>query len=1842
MRRLEHSLRRGSAWWCLCVLSLLGARVLEASTNGIVLLPNDSFPVKLSLQPPPPMTNDIAPMLITTRCNPPGIAYADPSSFSITPTGVQDVTIHHGSGAGDGMLEFVNANGVVVHAVDVRSVSVSAQVFDGGSGAAGLPRALTGGAQNLSSSSFGVGVSVWPPDIKYDVTTDKTTIDPEGDGAFYFEGDGCTSHWYSVSILGVTVASGSTPERSGCSCYWSDCNCAYPRPCSCSLSPASPGNGNVENKCFRFSVSLGALGVKESAGVLMMTAEKAPFAVSQAQLKFYLPPGDERVSPPQTNATGSVDIDVGNDLRARISPTNYGFSIWFPTESVTWTITNPDGDMNRIEAIKREGVRDVVVERAMGQWDGTKGDWTIYRGAEGSDQLQECRSTATNGCWVIETNTTFDSTSQLVAKSVDVMQHYPFGDRRVSHEVFYSPTNNTSLKTQWDYDDNGSVVSERLPDGGWFVRQYDSLGRVTNEVSCWTNAPFGSTADSAQVTESSYEPVGGSDNGSVEGWKPRTVVKRVMGTVVSKTYYEIYTNADDNIVVIEEKASPPSTAYGSAQNLRTITEYVGSNCTSCGAADSIKSSIFPDGRMDEYEYSTNSGGVRCTTVSHGICVAGALEMLPGLSTIDVTVQTNFFYTILRATSVYFGPTDTQVIERVTTEYDSLNREVRSDFLDGTFTTTTWNDFGGKCLETDRQGLVTTNRYDPLTQRYLSRTQVGVGGQADLIASSRYDALGRTTQTVTEAGALAQTTSSGYDMAGRLLYSVDAASVTTRYEYATNSYGGRMETGRYADGKVEVRSYCRDGRLWGISGTGVVRQVYEYGVNPDGTQWTEVHSGPAGAASASWVRTTQDSLGRTILEEKSGYSVVGGPLAVLTNTYVYNVQGQLIRSTRPSTPDTLYSYGPMGALIAQCEDLDGSSTWDAAVDLITSNVTRYVRDNGDCWQETRQQTVGIGATVTRRRLTGLSANLMEETVVVDADGNTNRTWTSVDVATTTVIRGQETADSTNAALAVSVGGVSSYAVSKTGVRTAYSNDALRRPIGTELRGGDRVVGNTRDYNGRGQVEQERDGLGNPTSYAFDAAGRQIGVTNALGVGAAYSYDAWGHQTSILGDAVNPVAFEYDAFGRMARMTTYPKGLEDAVSYDYLPLTDWKYDVASGLVTNKSYSLNADAIAYTYTADGKLASRTWMSASGAETRRTDYGYDLVGRLTNVAYADETPSVFEYDKLGRMTMASNAAACYRYAYDAGSSRVTQEVVRLVGANGPMIETITRHYDAANVKGRSTGYSLDCGLTVSYGYDGMGRFNQVRAVGADSVANQWDYRYVPGFDLVAGYTTAVIQVTRQYEPRRDLLTRVTTEAGAVTVADGQYTNNALGQRVRVDWAGAALGAESSDRVDYGYDARSELVTAQGYREGETQLARRFGYAYDLNGNRLSSTSGEAVVTYDTGEELWDGVWCYWYSTWDQYRGITNAAEGYRAFSYDVAGNLTNDGLRAYGWDAENRLTSVTPLAPTPQTAKVTFAYDHQSRRVGKQVYTWSSGSWVLSSDSHFIYDGWNMISEISNVGSQIATNMYIWGLDLSGTLQGAGGIGGLLCNLRSSVSDTSCVLYTHDANGNVTDLVDTNGAVVAHYEYSPFGETIAATGPAATSNPFRFSTKYTDDETRLLYYGYRYYSPSLGRWLSRDPIGEQGGLNLLTFCANGPINNADPRGESIEGYALIVVVTLTTAVIVHNAVIGIQKTARRTAAKKLVSDAINANEKCSGVVQGSVTLELSQNALDVATQGYSLEHATAVAQYYCSPDHKNVTIAVWGNATAQKNGTRTVVTSPWSLIDEWTSACDACCSCR
>jgi RHS repeat-associated protein len=226
----------------------------------------------------------------------------------------------------------------------------------------------------------------------------------------------------------------------------------------------------------------------------------------------------------------------------------------------------------------------------------------------------------------------------------------------------------------------------------------------------------------------------------------------------------------------------------------------------------------------------------------------------------------------------------------------------------------------------------------------------------------------------------------------------------------------------------------------------------------------------------------------------------------------------------------------------------------------------------------------------------------------------------------------------------------------------------------------------------------------------------------------------------------------------------------------------------------------------------------------------------------------------------------------------------------------------------------------------------------------------------------------------------------------------------------------------------------------------------------------------------------------------------------------VTFDGIWTYAWDGENRLTvmAMTNVGgiPNSQRKRLEFTYDHLSRRLTKTVGAWNGSTFTNAGTTKFLYDGCNLVAEVDASGNVLRS--YVWGLDFNGSLNEAGGIGGLLLVADHVPSTDTYHFLAYDGNGNITALINASDqSTSARYEYSPFGELLRSTGSLAKSNPFRFGSKFTDEESSLIYYGYRYYSSSLGRWLNRDPIEEEGGINVYAFCRNNTPNRYDRDGR-------------------------------------------------------------------------------------------------------------------------------------
>ena len=326
-------------------------------------------------------------------------------------------------------------------------------------------------------------------------------------------------------------------------------------------------------------------------------------------------------------------------------------------------------------------------------------------------------------------------------------------------------------------------------------------------------------------------------------------------------------------------------------------------------------------------------------------------------------------------------------------------------------------------------------------------------------------------------------------------------------------------------------------------------------------------------------------------------------------------------------------------------------------------------------------------------------------------------------------------------------------------------------------------------------------------------------------------------------------------------------------------------------------------------------------------------------------------------------------------------------------------------------------------------------------------------------------------FEEHRNLLASVANGS----VSTYTYTNDALGRRTNVTRSGSAF--SDTNILTYGYNSRSEVISALS----NINANYSFSYNYDPIGNRLNST-------------LAGTAWSYTSNNLNQYTALTSGNTT-QSPAYDADGNMTfRDGWTQI-WNGENRLVEMYN-----DTAKLTFSYDYMGRRIEKKVFQQTGGIWAPQKSLQYVYDGYKLIEEIDTLPDEKPViRRYTWQPES----QGAD-----LPLVVTDVASNQSYFYTADGNKNISELVDATGNIAAHYEYDPFGKINTQNGAYAANNPFRFSSEYFDDETGLVYYNYRYYSPELGRWINRDPIGERGGVNLYIMVDNSPINKTDLLG--------------------------------------------------------------------------------------------------------------------------------------
>jgi RHS repeat-associated protein len=724
-----------------------------------------------------------------------------------------------------------------------------------------------------------------------------------------------------------------------------------------------------------------------------------------------------------------------------------------------------------------------------------------------------------------------------------------------------------------------------------------------------------------------------------------------------------------------------------------------------------------------------------------------------------------------------------------------------------------------------------------------------------------------------------------------------------------------------------------------------------------------------------------------------------------------------------------------------------------------------------------------------------------------------------------------------------------------------------------------------YNNQGLLIASSNSLGAMARRIYDALDRATNTTDANSVTITNTFDnlnrlatrgypdggvekfgytlniaALTSYTNQLG--ANVVNYSYDPLGRKTN-EVYPTITTNSFSFspgsDLLTLTDgknqtttWTFD-QFGRATNKIDAANNLIFIYAYDPNNRLTNR-WTP----QKLTTLYSYDPVANLTNVTYHSSPTITLAYDVLNRLTNMVDAVGTTRYTYTSAGQVLSED--------GPWADdTVSYSYSSQRQR-------LSLSLVApnaspwaqSYYYDSVERLTNIT-----TAAGGFSYAY----DALRSTLPTVLTlpnaayITNTFDPvARLLLSSLKNSANgslnshaygyslasqrlSSTNTFGDWRTNtydSIGQLTAVYAADPSGVARMNERRLYFYDAGGNLINRFGGSLNLTQSVNSLNELTTVSRNNsapvVGTTTSPATNVTVNGLNaalyadntfaaapipLVNGTNTFTAIAQDSRgRSDTNTSTCYlpatNTFIYDLNGNLLSDGTRVFEYDDENQLTAVT----VSNSFRSEFVYDGKMRRRIRREKVWGSGAWNLKSEIRYIYDRNLVIQERDANNLPLVT--YTRGRDLSGSLQGAGGIGGLLARTDHALLATGApgahAYYHSDGNGNITALINTNQLIVARYLYDPFGNILSQSGPLALANGYRFSSKEAHDPSGLVYFGWRFYDPSLQRWLNRDPLGEQGFETLrkrrpLTkhlFFASGWLSTAPrPRGALLEPFA-------------------------------------------------------------------------------------------------------------------------------
>nr|WP_052170363.1 glycohydrolase toxin TNT-related protein [Massilia sp. JS1662] len=628
-----------------------------------------------------------------------------------------------------------------------------------------------------------------------------------------------------------------------------------------------------------------------------------------------------------------------------------------------------------------------------------------------------------------------------------------------------------------------------------------------------------------------------------------------------------------------------------------------------------------------------------------------------------------------------------------------------------------------------------------------------------------------------------------------------------------------------------------------------------------------------------------------------------------------------------------------------------------------------------------------------------------------------------------------------------------------------------------------------HDAEGRLLAHTDALARTTGYRYTLAGMIATRTDALGHSLHYRWDALGRLSAVENENGSVYRFQYDPVGRLLQ----EQGFDGKA-------TEYRYDEASGVLAE--------------------------TVEAGVTTRLDF--DPMGRLVQRRAAapgqPEQIETFAYNANGQLAEAKNEHARLQWFYDAAGNLV-REHQHYQGPFHPDRGTTVwhHHYDELNQR---TSTTRPDGHRIEWMTYGAGHVHGLLLDGQDLVSFERDALYQ---ETGRTQTNGLLQ-TMKYDPLGRLIEQ---QLGAIAQAgrkDQGGMQAAIVRRYRYDPAGQLIKLEDSRRgpVDYRYDPAGRLLAANSALGHET-------FAFDPAGNiqAADSVQQEPMTRRDPLSKL--------------PKLLDNLLKEYAGtkYRYDDRGNLVErvqNGERSeYAWDAFSRMTRAT----TPRGV-TTFAYDPLGRRIAKHsqamegtamretartMYGWDGDTLALESSVHrghaadertvhYVYERDSFVPLVQATRRQALRLTPT--TDVKALMTGNDGKydialdplwNGEFEQEAEPFDKNEIAFYQCDHLGTPQELTDCEGKVAWSAQYKAWGQAKEAISEAAhkarIQNPIRFQGQYFDEETGLHYNRHRYYDPHAGRFISRDPIGLLGGLNLHQYAPN-PTGWLDTLGLS------------------------------------------------------------------------------------------------------------------------------------